>query len=49
MCEKEAKKNLMNRLQVRKKDSYERINEYKGVKNKRKGSKKIKRAKKKQK
>jgi len=26
MREKEAKKNLMNRLQVRKKDSYERIN-----------------------
>jgi len=29
MCEKKAKKNLMNRLQVRKKDSYERINKYK--------------------
>jgi len=26
MCEKETKKNLMNRVQVPKKDSYERIN-----------------------
>ena len=31
MCEKEAKKNLRKVVQVPKKDSYERINEYKEI------------------